>query len=397
LLISVKTLCKICLPLLISGAILTKDFDINNTVKTKKLLETFIYEGADICDNSNNALEAALYSRQANLTETSSRILESLIRCDSKRELYYKELIEIFAIENNEKEALYLLEFADLNLETDAYKNIKQKFKRSFRKFHYNQSFNFIPKFTDNYNSGLNADYVYIYDFPFKVDKDSKPKTGLGIRSSYKIKLFLPSKETKWDSLEMNLGSVDYPGREGDVFFSTITHNKKFDKTNLVFNILNLRLKEKKYLDSLMLGITHNIAGIEEKKIRVSLKRDKYINNFQTGKGLKFGYSREVKLLKDVFYERYIANSRPYSYKSIGFKTKKFSVSKIFAFDITFDKNIYDDEFAVFENKRKGKNFKINIFSRKINDYYLKLSFNRRKSNIEIFDNKSIDFEIILD
>lgn len=383
--------------MLISGAILTKDLDIENAVKVKKILESFIYEGANICDNTNEALKAALYARQANLIDTSSRILENLIRCDSNKELYYKELTESFAIDNNEKEALYLLEFAKKNLETDSYKDLKQKFNKSFRKFYYDQSYKFIPTYTDNYNSGLNADYVYIYDFPFKVDEKSKPKSGIGMRSSYGLKLNLPSKEKKWDSLELNLGSLDYPGREGDIFFSAITHIKKFDKTNLVFNILNLRVRNQKYLDSMVLGVNHSVSRNKEDRIRISLKREEYVNDFQTGKALNLGYLREEKLLKDIFYERYVANSSPYSYKSIGFKTRRFSFSKILAFDVTFDKNTYDNEFAVFQNKRKGRNLKINIFSSKIKGYFFKLSLNRRKSNIQIFDNKSINFEIILD
>tara|TARA_Y100000746_G_scaffold226768_1_gene232377 strand:- start:66 stop:1265 length:1200 start_codon:yes stop_codon:yes gene_type:complete len=391
-----KTFCIIFFPLLISGAILTKDLDIENTVKVKKILESFIYEGANICDNTNEALKAALYARQANLIDTSSRILENLIRCDSNKELYYKELTESFAIDNNEKEALYLLEFAKKNLETDSYKDLKEKFNKSFRKFYYDQSYKFIPTYTDNYNSGLYADYIYIYDFPFKVDEKSKPKSGIGMRSSYGLKLNLPSKEKKWDSLELNLGSLDFPGREGDVFFSAITHNKKFDKTHLLFSISNLRVRDQKYLDSVILGINPSIANKKEDSIRISLKRDEYINDFQTGKGLKLGYLRDETLLKDIFYERYIANSSSYSYKSIGFKTKRFSVSSVLAFDVTFDKNTYDNEFAVFQNKRKGRNFKVNIFSSKIKGYFFKLSLNRRKSNIQIFDNKSINFDIIL-
>lgn len=392
---SIKTIYKVLFFLLISNILVSEELDIDNALKVKEFIESFNNGENDFCYRASDALKASLYARRANLVETSSRILERLIRCDAKREIYYKELIETFSVSGQETEALNLLRFSKKNLEKKAFKSLERKFNRSFMKSYALHSFNLTPSISNNYNSGLNTDYIFIYDFPFSVDQDSKPKTGIGLKSSYGMKLFLPNKKMEWDSLELNILSSDYPERVGDILYSSITHHKKFANTSLINNIFNLRVGSKKYLESWMLGFEQKISSDKNKKLWLSFKIDKYINEFQEGKGLKFGYFGSGIYFNDFFFERYLANSDSYSFKSVGFNTKKFTLFKSLGLDIKLNKNIYDEEFAVFQTTRKGRNFQINLFT-KIQNYSFKLSFNRQKSNIAIFDNRSINLEIYL-
>lgn len=394
----VKILKKfaIALPLLfIATIVFTYDINPLHKSDTRQFVESFIFENSDICSKKNDALKAAFFAKEEYLLETSSRILENLIRCDPNRDIYYKEILEIFSIRKQEEEALHLLRFAEVNLSNSSYKDLVLKFNKRFRKPYITQNFDLIPILSDNYNSGINADYIYIFDLPFKVDQKSKPKTGIGLKSLYKMKLSVPGKGTNWDTLEMNLRSSEYPGRLGDILGTSIAYVKRFDNADIVTNILNLRVGSEKYLDSLFFGINKDLSNKSKDNLWISAKRDKYVNNFQTGKGLKLGLFLEEGRFKDIFYERYLANSNSYSYKSLGFNSKRYFFGGL-GLDITLDRNIYDEKMAVFQTRRHGQNFQLNLFTNVNKSYLVKLSFIRRKSNIEIFNNRGINFEIFL-
>jgi len=94
-------------------------------------------------------------------------------------------MLQVLQIKKEDGEALRLIEFATQNLSDTELDTLVGEYKKIFRKPYYESELKFIPTVSDNYNSGINADFIEIFNFPFRVDDSSKPRAGVGLRGIY--------------------------------------------------------------------------------------------------------------------------------------------------------------------------------------------------------------------
>ena len=370
------------------------ELDILNLQKTQKFILQLESSDFNLCSVADDALNASFNARSANLLDTSIKILEGLINCNPSKKLYYSEMLQVLQIKKEDGEALRLIEFATQNLSDTELDTLVGEYKKIFRKPYYESELKFIPTVSDNYNSGINADFIEIFNFPFRVDDSSKPRAGVGLRGIYQIQKMIPSTNNQWDKLNLSFNVIDYPRSVGDIGIASLTYNKQINTGTIIGSVSSIRVDNSKYLTSSMLGYNHELNI--NKSIWLSFKKDEYKNDFQSGDGIRLGYIDKGKLFENIYLESYEANTETYSYSAGGLKTRKVNFFNKVLLSISIEKNVYKDKFAVFQKTRNGEDVYLNIFTKKIFGKFFKISIGRRKSNIEIFDTKNINLEIVL-
>lgn len=303
-------------------------------------------------------------------------------------------MLQVLQIKKEDGEALRLIEFATQNLSDTELDTLVGEYKKIFRKPYYESELKFIPTISDNYNSGINAEFIEIFNFPFRVDDASKPRAGVGMRGIYQIQKMIPTANNQWDKLNLSFNVIDYPRSVGDIGIASLTYNKKINTGTIIGTVSSIRVDDSKYLTSSMFGYNHELNN--NKSILLSYKTDEYKNNFQSGDGIRLDYINKGELIENVYVESYKANTETYSYSAGGLKTRKVNFFNQVLLSISLEKNVYKDKFAVFQKTRNGEDVYLNIFTKKIFGKFFKISIGRRKSNIEIFDTKNINLEIVL-
>ena len=336
-----------------------------------------------------------LSSQLLEFNNTSIKILEGLLACDPSRYLYYSELINLLAKIENDGQAKNILQIAQNNLSRKDFFRIKRDYKKSFNKAYYVNNFRFTPIYSDNYNSGIDAEFIEVFNLPFKTSENSKPKKGLGLKSSIQLSNFLPNGSGQWNKLNLSITQTDYPNSTGDVgAYSLSYENSLRDKSSIIYSITNVRFKQQNFLTNYLIGYKFKYS--QKIDLLLGLIKKNYVDDFQGGEGAKISLRNKESFLSGGFLESYSANSNTYSFDKIGLSSKRRIFYKRTGYDFSIESSYYKGRFEAFGKKRNDQSLNLNFYIGDYFDFYSKLSFVKRKSNLDIFDTNNINFEIYL-
>ena len=301
-------------------------------------------------------------------------------------------MIDLLGKLGDENQAKKILQIAEINLSDKSFLGVKLDYKKSFNKQYFSNRFDFVPIYSNNYNSGINDDFIEVFNLPFLVTKESKPKQGLGLKGFFEVTSHIPNNRMKWDRLSLSVSQSDYPNSIGDIGAYSINYEKNLEEDIFFYSLSNVRFRQQKYLTSNRLGYKYELNNKDS--LLISISKKKYINKFQDGSGLKFSIQYKNSFIKNGYIERYIANQETYSFHQIGITSRKFSLLNLLLSDFRIETSLYDDRFEAFSKRRNDENFSFNLYSNRYLGYFYKFSFIKRKSNIGIFDTDSINLEI---
>lgn len=306
--------------------------------------------------------------------------------------MYYQELINNYSKSGQELKARNLLLFAKTSLKKEEYSSILIFFKQRFNKIYLRREFSYVPIYSNNFNSGIDSEYINVFNFPFKITEESKPKNSAGIRVNANLITYLPNKMGAEDKLTLNLNQTDFPASAGDIGIYSINYEKRIYKDYLTATSAKVRIAGRDYLDISSLGYK---MKLKKTYFLFSIDEQNYKNSFQSGDGVKFVFFSNSKLINKIEMQRYFANEDTYSFLQMGMSTKMINIFDFLAAQLKIEKNIYKDKFEAFNKRRHGQNFYLNLFSKDYFGYTFKIGITERHSNIDIFETKSINLEFI--
>ena len=322
-------------------------------------------------------------------------ILLKLLNCNEADFLIYFELLQLYKELNQFNKIYFLEQKAKQELTENKFSEFQIKKSKFLANSFYKYNYTISPVLSSNINNGISSESIELFGFPFAVSKDSKPIESFGLDLNFDYKYFIPKNKSRYSVVNAFLNFTDYKNDIGDQGFIYLGYSNQNSSKNRIRNVFysNRIFHDKSILYSL--GIDNKILLKNNyiNNLLLTYRKDNYQNNFMTGESIRgqAEFDSSLNNLK-LSYEKFIANSSPYSFKrlSINFKQWEFNNLNLRLF---FSKTQYNKPLFIFNERREDFNYNLRIaLQNKIFlDTYLTIDFSRTDSNLSLYENNAVN------
>jgi len=368
------------------------DYDLNQDL-------IFLDKAENKCQYRFKVLKASFHASQNELYKTSEALLISLIECNPKDTLTYKELLKIYDLQGDKFKFESLMRLARKELSDQEFNKLQFTTAKVFNSNFYRYQYNLNPVYSSNINNGIDADFIKVFGLPFSVNEGDKPEASLGLNFLFNFSSFLTRKDNSFSKFNFSYDVKDYPNNLGDTefYFASFSDNLGFKK--MTFNIgKSLRtFGGSKVLESDIFNLRVLTKNNILNRIILGVRRDNYKAEYMTGISKQISFKTGYLFGEDsVSFERKDAKNKPFSFNKIFLDTGKISLSKNFTANFFVSDSRYKEIQSIFNKKRKDSSFGFSIeIVNLIMDKTMQLSFYKTNSNINLYSTKNIYFSFV--
>ena len=356
---------------------------------------TFLEQNDDFCDVREIALKTAYIASKFYLYKTSESILIKLLNCNKTDYLIYIELLMLYE-ELNQLDKIYLLEKkAEQSLTSNKFSEFQIKKSKFLGNSFYKYNYVVSPVFSSNINNGITSETIELFGFPFGVSKNSKPKESFGLDLNADFKYYIPKNNSSYNALNLFVNFTDYKNDIGDQGFIYLGYSNENINRNRIRNVFysNQIFHDKSVLYSIGFDNKILLQNNYIKNLILTYRKDNYQNSFMTGESFRSQAELDSSLnnLK-LSYERFIANSSPYSFQRLSLNFKQWEINNL-DLRLFLSKTQYNKPLFIFNKTREDLNYNLRIaFKNKLFlDTYLTVDFSKIDSNISLYENKAVN------
>jgi len=368
----------------------------NQDYKTLFLLTLDSIEKKRACNFLEPFIEVSIRTAyQINDFQLLNFLYMSSKRCENNNqvinEIYLKYLVEIEEYDLSHK----ILESLDKS--SNYFPVLENKLFRDSGRWKYSSDFGTSITRNSNINNGFTASEVDIYGMSFKVSEDAYPVQDIGIRYSYSGTLYRYFKKSSQLRLRVYLSGEDYSGSLADRYSPFIFTDYVFTKRDMISLSYGTSYWNKNEVYNF-----HSLAYTRKlmnqgylRMIKFSLGKTKSPNNVDNNS--KFWTFRSFFRINQGLYAdlEYIDNRTDFEFSSYsGYSFASYKQFEIQQYSIIpfleLERRYYKGEFYSYGKKRSYKklNLGLTFTSEQFNSLKFRLSSDRYKSNIPIFDNR---------